>query len=909
MEPSSALAEVAIKTSFVSVLRCGDVRVGGGILVDNSHVVTCAHVVALALEKDAMQSERPTEAVQVRLEFIDSAPLFTCVVSEWWPQTNQPSGSGVEDLAVLALGDQLPETAKPQPFVKQETFAQTDFTAFGYTRASPGGDWVNGKFSGPQPRGWVQMESGQSLHIDRGFSGGGVWSHQPHGFVGIVVTVDSSEQRKEIGYLLAAAKIAEAWSLCPIKPGIEPALATFLEHFRRSNADFLTSRGFTNGLVQFPLSVTDSHWKEIEPFPNLTVRNILEALHGLIRGQIIIGGAGSGKTSFLIGMVNAMIDLLLAGGSDTYVPVLVRFAFWRKEHSERLGKLASDTADSRMGAILEITDYSLQELHDWRSGRPLAFILDGLNEVDNERTRELIRRTLDEFLANNPSYRACITSRAAIEPGSRWETYKMSPIPKSDVESIFRQHCGDPQDLDEKTLELLGSPFFLSVAIRLKREARDPSLASPGRAIEGFYRQVVKFDGNGLDRMGTAAFNAYSVERSRSFSLERFEKEAQVQSGTAEYENLMSVIRLLPDGRCIFQHQLLHDFLVAWYFSRADRVARSAVWNRRGFDPATFDADSDDVLLMTMELLEDQSARDDFVRAIYDWNWRSAVTCLVDLGFANDTQVSADVRISILLIVAQKIQDPVRGARERARQEIQRLPDSSLRDKMLTGDNKVLEEIARSSGTQTEWFDRWLNLFSQTGQGLPSEEDLHTIADYDSILGWTAANTLKRFADAEVNLSSPLRAMYKAACGNEREVVRWRVVHTLGAFPSKQNVQFLLAALDDPYPWVGYGAARSLIEIAARTQDKEIRTKVIQELTDRAHSSRLQSRMVQVEIARTMFYRDVQDPASWISLVKPLLEAIRDIQVSEKARQGIEQYLDRLNSEWSIDANGQKTAP
>ena len=115
------------------------------------------------------------------------------------------------------------------------------------------------------------------------------------------------------------------------------------------------------------------------------------------------------------------------------------------------------------------------------SGHPLAFILDGLNEVDNESTREQIRTTLDEFLGDNPSHRACITTRAIIKSGYRWQAYKMSPIPRTEVEKLFSEHCGNPRDLDEKTLELLGLPFFLSMAIRLKREQGDPSLASGER--------------------------------------------------------------------------------------------------------------------------------------------------------------------------------------------------------------------------------------------------------------------------------------------------------------------------------------------------------------------------------------------------------------------------------------------
>ena len=101
----------------VRVLKSGsDVPVGVGFVVDETHIVTCAHVVNAALvDRDQLEQAKPGPTARVQVEFPmlggnSGAPSRSCVVEAWDP----PPVSGVSsgDVAGLVVaGDQLPRRA------------------------------------------------------------------------------------------------------------------------------------------------------------------------------------------------------------------------------------------------------------------------------------------------------------------------------------------------------------------------------------------------------------------------------------------------------------------------------------------------------------------------------------------------------------------------------------------------------------------------------------------------------------------------------------------------------------------------------------------------------------------------------------------------------------------------------
>lgn len=122
---------------------------------------------------------------------------------------------------------------------------------------------------------------------------------------------------------------------------------------------------------------------------------------------------------------------------------------------------------------------------------------------------------------------------------------------------------------------------------------------------------------------------------------------------------------------------------------------------------------------------------------------------------------------------------------------------------------------------------------------------------------------------------------------------RWRIVHALGKFNNKENVTVLFNALrKDPYHWVRYGAIRSLVEIAANSE--ELRENILEELSkdlETLHPNLLD------EMAKTASYRNAK--GDWQEKFLPLLEKVKkldnDTSHTEKWENVIKEFRD---GEW-----------
>ena len=217
--PSEA-GERAIKESIVQLLDpTGTVR-GCGLLVDLQHVITCAHVVALALPGvDPERDERPVEPVRMIFPYRSHADGMSAHVVVWKPVRERPPLDLIEDIAVLRLNQSAPESAVPHALVLQTDWAGREYMAHGFTESEPQGSWPNGEFKGETVGGWVQLLSadGQDLQVDEGFSGCGVWDEQAGEFAGIVV---ANKRRgnyvKSVSYMIPSVVLKRAWSDLPV---------------------------------------------------------------------------------------------------------------------------------------------------------------------------------------------------------------------------------------------------------------------------------------------------------------------------------------------------------------------------------------------------------------------------------------------------------------------------------------------------------------------------------------------------------------------------------------------------------------------------------------------------------------------------------------------------------------------
>src|SRR5262249_3943994 len=141
---SEAEGERAIKESMVQCLDSdGKVR-GCGLLVDSWHVITCAHVVALAIPGvSAEQRDKPLEPVRVAFPYRGlTGETYASDVIVWKPVVKDRSSCPVEDIAVLKLKRPAPAESVPHSLLDVTEWAGRSYMAHGFTESEPEGAWA-----------------------------------------------------------------------------------------------------------------------------------------------------------------------------------------------------------------------------------------------------------------------------------------------------------------------------------------------------------------------------------------------------------------------------------------------------------------------------------------------------------------------------------------------------------------------------------------------------------------------------------------------------------------------------------------------------------------------------------------------------------------------------------------------
>jgi hypothetical protein len=179
------------------LLRSGGGVAGAGVLVDQWHVLTCAHVVNQALARDARERDPP--GGEVRLDFVeaDVAPLGARVVDGGWVPI-EPDGRG--DVAVLQLQAEVPRGTRPALLRRPPQLRGHRFDTYGYPRRYDPGVSASGvlaAWGGPANL-WVELQGIElpGHRVEGGFSGAAVYDHDVQGVVGIVVAEDKLAEAK-----------------------------------------------------------------------------------------------------------------------------------------------------------------------------------------------------------------------------------------------------------------------------------------------------------------------------------------------------------------------------------------------------------------------------------------------------------------------------------------------------------------------------------------------------------------------------------------------------------------------------------------------------------------------------------------------------------------------------------------
>ena len=238
----------------VRVQRSGSAASAGvGFVVDDTHIITCAHVVNTALGRDQRAQDRPGPLVRVQVDFpmlgdAGGAPSRSCAVQAWAP----PPSSGVSggDCAGLVLvGEGLPGRAGPARLADPALVRDVAARVFGYPGDPPrqvNGAWAELRLRGAVGGGVIQLNTGSesAIRAQPGYSGSPVIVASDAGddLVVGMLAVGSSDGSVRDAYAIPVSELDRAWPDVVGRLAIPACPYQGLESFTADDADVFVGR-------------------------------------------------------------------------------------------------------------------------------------------------------------------------------------------------------------------------------------------------------------------------------------------------------------------------------------------------------------------------------------------------------------------------------------------------------------------------------------------------------------------------------------------------------------------------------------------------------------------------------------------------------------------------------------------
>lgn len=200
-----------LESSIVRIYsRSGEV-IGAGFLVSSQQVLTCAHVVADALEIERETAEMPDAEVNLDFPILAPGRLLKAKVVFWRPVNPNELE---EDIAGLELESSPPNTARPARLVTSEDLWGHPFRVLGFPAGKSYGAEASGVLRGQMANGWVQLEDVKQpgYRLEPGFSGAPVWDEELQGVAGMAVAADKDRPEVKAAFIIPTNQLAKAWS-------------------------------------------------------------------------------------------------------------------------------------------------------------------------------------------------------------------------------------------------------------------------------------------------------------------------------------------------------------------------------------------------------------------------------------------------------------------------------------------------------------------------------------------------------------------------------------------------------------------------------------------------------------------------------------------------------------------------
>jgi DNA helicase HerA-like ATPase len=162
---------------------------GAGFLISRNKIVTCRHVVSevdniletlVSISVD-FPFQKTVDAMKGKILFVSDASL-----------------DKTDDILILEIERPFQYFAIYDSFLVGADAWDKNCRAYGFPKGYYEGIWASAALCGKQSTGWIQIEGTKvpGYHIDKGFSGGPVWSDTNKGVIGIIVAVDIQAEKK-----------------------------------------------------------------------------------------------------------------------------------------------------------------------------------------------------------------------------------------------------------------------------------------------------------------------------------------------------------------------------------------------------------------------------------------------------------------------------------------------------------------------------------------------------------------------------------------------------------------------------------------------------------------------------------------------------------------------------------------
>jgi hypothetical protein len=480
-------------------------------------------------------------------------------------------------------------------------------------------------------------------------------------------------------------------------------------------------------------------------------------------------------------------------------------------------------------------------------------IIDGINEIPKERADRILL-SIPILSARHPFIRFVVTDRLTRRDIDQdvWLLGTLGPVPEKEV----RERLDTPT---EPLPDHLTVPYYLDRSIDQGGPDSQVAILREGLTIHGGVPEHV------IGSLAGAVYDRYEKRYDRTIDAETITDAV----GVDIYDRMLSSDALRRQGNGIqFAHHLMQDFLAALHLSTHDKL-----WYQPGFDVVTLKASSFDALALAAALIEPRQRVDDFVHRVFDWNYYGAAYILEE-DASGEKRILEAMRTAILAMLAEKRFDRMVVTAHRVEDAL-RLQNDVLASRLLRADNRdevvQIVESALPQGWETqwpEWFHDWYETFKRPSKAQATEGDVANITSPTGTVGWATSNMLKRLRTPE-----DLRQIVRGhAATHGSPTVRWRAVHTLGAWPSEDSVDVLLSRVEDSDEelWVRYGALRSLLEVAAGS-GRPIRRRVFTALGNADLARKIaSSQPLRKEAIRALEVADMPD--DWHALAGDFLD-------------------------------------